>query len=63
MIEVVNTINRMEGFTNSVGLFFTGVAVNDMNGEITVSTERGAGSTFRIVLPREIQGLKRLLRF
>ena len=63
LIEVVNTINRMEGFTNSVGLFFTGVAVSDMDGEITVSTERGIGSTFRIVLPREIQGLKRLLRF
>jgi signal transduction histidine kinase len=63
LIDVVNTINRMEGFTNSVGLFFTGVAVNDMDGEITVSTERGSGSTFRIVLPREIKGLKRLLRF
>ena len=59
LIDVVNAINGMEGFTNSVGLFFVAVAVNDMDGKVTASTTPKVGSTFRITLPRSIDCLKR----
>jgi signal transduction histidine kinase len=63
VINVVEVISRMEGFTNSVGLFFTAVAVNDMDGDISVTSVRRKGSVFRIRLPKHITELKRLLRF
>jgi sensor histidine kinase regulating citrate/malate metabolism len=63
LIHVVDAISHMEGFTNSVGLFFTAVAVNDMSGEISVQTKQRVGSVFRIVLPIKVEALNRLLRF
>jgi signal transduction histidine kinase len=63
LVDVVNEISKMEGFTNSVGLFFTAVAVNDMSGSISVATEPGKGSIFTVQLPREIKTLRNLLRF
>jgi len=63
LIRVVDTMSRMEGFTNSVGFFFTAVAVNDMSGELIVDTEPGFGTTFQIQLPERITELKKLLRF
>lgn len=63
LINVVDAISHMEGFTNSVGLFFTAIAVNDMRGQIDVETTSKKGSVFRIRLPRYIDELKRLLRF
>lgn len=61
LIAVVNEISAMDGFTNSVGLFFTAVAVNDMSGEITVETQQGEGTTFRVTLPKRIEALRNLL--
>ena len=63
LLNVVDTISRMEGFTNSVGLFFIAVAVKDMRGDITVTTTQRKGSVFRIELPEQIAELKRLVRF
>lgn len=63
LTDVVNAISHMDGFTNSVGLFFMAIAVNDMSGEVSVSTTPNKGSNFRILLPKEIEKLNRLLRF
>lgn len=62
LMNVVDAISRMEGFTNSVGLFFIAVAVNDMSGTISVTTVPQTSSTFRIELPTRIAALRRLLR-
>ena len=63
LIEVVNEINTMSGFTNSVGLFFTATAVNDMHGTIKVDTKPTEGSVFIIKIPVRIDGLKNLLLY
>lgn len=61
LINVVNQISNMRGFTNSVGMFFTAVAVQDMGGTIQVETVEGEGSAFVICLPRAVESLRNLL--
>ena len=63
LMTVVNTISDMRGYTNSIGMFFTAVAVNDLQGELSVSTEPGEGSRFTVHIPQRIEALRNLLRF
>ena len=63
LIDVVNEIGYMDGFTNSIGLFFTAVAINDLKGTIDAETKTGEGSVFTLRIPVKIDGLKSLLRF
>ncbi len=61
LIDVVNEIGEMRGFTNSIGLFFTASAVNDLNGTVELESIPGSGSTFTIRIPEAISETKNLL--
>ena len=63
LIDVVNEIGDMRGFTNSIGLFFTATAVNDLNGTLEVESIPGNGSTFTVRIPEEITATKNLLDY
>lgn len=63
LLDVVNEMSFMGGFTNSIGLFFTAVATNDLNGTIAVKTRERQGSVFTVQIPITIDQLKNLLRF
>lgn len=63
LIDVVNEIGNMRGFTNSIGLFFTATAVNDLNGTLEVESVPGNGSTFTIRIPEAISATKNLLDY
>ena len=54
-------IGEMDGFTNSIGLFFTAAALNDLNGTLEVESKPGSGSTFTIRVPETISATKNLL--
>lgn len=63
LIGVVNEIGNMAGFTNSIGLFFTAVAVNDLHGKIRVESKQDKGSRFIIELPVVIDSTRNLLLY
>jgi pSer/pThr/pTyr-binding forkhead associated (FHA) protein len=63
LMAVVQKIRSMSGFTNSIGLFFTGVAINDMSGDVSVEVREGLGSIFTLQIPTQITTLKNLLHF
>ncbi|MBI2425262.1 MAG: FHA domain-containing protein [Candidatus Hydrogenedentes bacterium] len=61
IIDLVTEFNAMRGYTNSIGLFFTGMAVNSLRGRVDVET--GAqGTAFTVALPARIDSLWRLMR-
>lgn len=63
ILQVVEMMKREEGAVNRVGLFFTAIAVYDMDGRIEVHSQDGAGTRFVITLPERIEKLKGLLQF
>lgn len=63
LIQVVKTMADECDARNRVGLFFTAVAVNDMDGSITVERHRDDGTVFRIQLPNKIERLRGYLEF
>ncbi len=63
LLDVVDAISRMSGFTNSIGLFFTATAVHDMHGSIRVETKRGEGSVVVVKIPKRIDALQNLLTY
>lgn len=61
LVDVVNEIGEMRGFTNSIGLFFTTAAVNDLGGTLQVESTPAQGSIFTIRIPETISATKNLL--
>lgn len=63
ILQVVEMMRREDGAVNRVGLFFTAIAVYDMDGRLEVESTEGAGTRFTVYLPARIDRLKGLLQF